>query len=159
MKVVANSKWGADKLHFSIFIALYCPILAKFGCIVYGSTRTFYLKALDAKHYKCLWLIVGTHGWLREERSVINRGFRRWPLAMPGSFSNFSIRQFVIGTQTNHRLIYIYSNFHCSTLWNLKHVSLTLHLTVFFINNLKITTKIKHVLNQSVSEFCRQAGG
>ena len=52
IKVVANSKWGADK---TILRSLVRSKL-DYGCIIYGSARTSYLKALYAVHHQGLRL-------------------------------------------------------------------------------------------------------
>ena len=60
IKVLANSKWGAD--NFTL-LNLYLSLVRSkldYGCIVYGTTRTSYLKVLDAIHHRSLQLCLGT---------------------------------------------------------------------------------------------------
>ena len=59
IKFVANSKWGADK---TTLLHLYRSLVRSkldYGCMIYGSARTSYLKALDAVHHQGLWLCLG----------------------------------------------------------------------------------------------------
>ena len=69
IKVVANSKWGAD---IFTLLHLYRSLVRSkldYGCIVYhGSARASYLKAFDTIHLR---------------------------LCLGSSLSNFSSRQFV----------------------------------------------------------------
>jgi hypothetical protein len=51
MKVVANTKWGADQ---NTFLHLYRSLTRSkldYGCIVYGAARTSYIKAIA--HHLC----------------------------------------------------------------------------------------------------------
>ena len=54
IKVVANSKWGADKITLLHLHRSLVRSKLDYGCIVYGSARTSYLKAPDAIHHKAL---------------------------------------------------------------------------------------------------------
>ena len=59
IKVVANTKWGADK---NTLLHLYRSLIRSkldYGCIVYGAARTSYIKALDAIHHQGLRLCSG----------------------------------------------------------------------------------------------------
>ena len=59
IEVIANSKWGADK---TALLPLYRSLVRSkldYGCMIYGSTRTSYLKALDAVHHQGLRLCLG----------------------------------------------------------------------------------------------------
>ena len=59
IKVVANTKWGADK---NTLLHLYRSLIRSkldYGCIVYGAARTSYVKALDAVHHQGLRLCTG----------------------------------------------------------------------------------------------------
>ena len=59
--LVANSKWGADKI---TLLHLYRSLVRSkldSGCIVYGSAKTSYLKALDAIHHQGLRLCMGAY--------------------------------------------------------------------------------------------------
>ena len=69
IKVVANSKWDADKFTLRHLYRSLVRSKLDFGCL-YGSVRTSYLKALDAKNHQSR------------------------PSAMAVSFSDFSCRQF-----------------------------------------------------------------
>ena len=60
IKVVANSKWVADKI---TLLHLYHSLVRSkldYGCIVNGSARTSYSKALDAIHHQGLRLYLGS---------------------------------------------------------------------------------------------------
>ena len=46
IKVVANSKWGADKITFLRFYRFLVRSKLDYGCIVYELARTLYLKEL-----------------------------------------------------------------------------------------------------------------
>ena len=61
IKVVANTKWGADK---NTLLHLYRSLIRSkldYGCIVYGAARTSYIKALDAIHHQGLRLCTGAY--------------------------------------------------------------------------------------------------
>ena len=57
--VVANSNWGADKTTLLNLYRSFVRSKLNYGCMVYGSTCTSYLKALDAVHYQGLRLCLG----------------------------------------------------------------------------------------------------
>ena len=57
--MIRDSKWGADK---TTLVHLYRSLVRSkldYGCIIYGSARTSYSKALDAVHHQGLWLCLG----------------------------------------------------------------------------------------------------
>ena len=52
-------KWGADKI---TFLHLYRSLVRSkldYGCIIYGSAGSSYIKALDAIHHQGLRLLLG----------------------------------------------------------------------------------------------------
>ena len=59
IKVVANSKWGADKITLLHLYRFHVRSTLDYSCFVYGSARTLYLKALDAIHHQGLRLCLG----------------------------------------------------------------------------------------------------
>ena len=60
IKVVANSKWIADKITLLHLNRSLVRSKLDYGCIVYGSARTSYSKALDAIHNQGLRLYLGS---------------------------------------------------------------------------------------------------
>jgi len=59
LKVVSSSDWGADK---TTLLRLYRALVRSkldYGCIVYGSARKSYLKALDPIHHQALRICLG----------------------------------------------------------------------------------------------------
>ena len=59
IKVVSNQDWGADK---SVLLNLYRSLIRSkldYGCIVYGSARSSYLKMLNTIHHQGLRLALG----------------------------------------------------------------------------------------------------
>ena len=59
IKVVSNQEWGADK---SVLLKLYRSLVRSkldYGCIVYGSARSSYLKVLNTIHHQGLHLALG----------------------------------------------------------------------------------------------------
>jgi hypothetical protein len=61
IKVVANTKWGADKNTLLHLYRSLIPSKLDYGSIVYGAARTSYIKALDAIHHKGLRLCTGAY--------------------------------------------------------------------------------------------------
>ena len=56
IKVVANSKWGADNSTlFYLYRSLFRSEL-DYNCMIHGSARTSYLKALYVNQDQGLWL-------------------------------------------------------------------------------------------------------
>ena len=59
LKVISHTDWGADKLTLlHLYRALVRPKL-DYGCVVYGSARKSYLKALDPIHHQGLQIALG----------------------------------------------------------------------------------------------------
>ena len=56
IKVVAHSKWGADKITLLYLYRSFVRSKLEYGCIIYGSARSSYIKALDATHHQGLCL-------------------------------------------------------------------------------------------------------
>ena len=59
IKVVANQEWGADK---SVLLNLDRSLIRSkldYGCIVYGSARSSYVKMLNTIHHQGLRLVLG----------------------------------------------------------------------------------------------------
>ena len=58
MRVVANQEWGADK---SVLLKYRSLIRSKldYGCIVYGSARSSYIKMINTVHHQGLRLALG----------------------------------------------------------------------------------------------------
>ena len=59
IKVVAYSKWGADKITFLMLYHSLVRSKMDYGYVLYGSARTPYLKAVDAIHHRGLQLCLG----------------------------------------------------------------------------------------------------
>ena len=90
IKVVANSKWGADKISLLHFYRSLVRSKLDYGSIVCRSARTSYLKALDAMHHRSLRLCLGAFEHLQSTVCM--------------------------SRQMNHLLIYADLNLNCSTL-------------------------------------------
>jgi hypothetical protein len=61
IKVIANTKWGADK---NILLHLYRSLIwskLDYGCIVYGAARRSHIKSLNAIHHQGLRLCTGAY--------------------------------------------------------------------------------------------------
>lgn len=59
LKVISHTDWGADKLTLlRLYRSLVRPKL-DYGCVVYGSARESYLKALDPIHHQGLRIALG----------------------------------------------------------------------------------------------------
>ena len=89
IKVVALSKWGADKIKRLHFLSLTCPIKIDYGCKIYMSARSSHIKVLDAIHHQGLWLCLDA---LRT-----------------------SLQIFYTSKQANHLSAKTYTTIHCLT--------------------------------------------
>ena len=54
--MVAHSKWGAYKITLLYLYRSLVRSKLEYGCIIYGSARSSYIKALDATHHQGLCL-------------------------------------------------------------------------------------------------------
>ena len=89
IKVVAHSKWGAYKITLLYLYRSLVRSKLEYGCIIYGSARSSYIKALDATHHQGLCL---------------------------GAFRTSPVDSLYMSKQMNHLSIYAGLNLHYNTL-------------------------------------------
>ena len=87
LRVVGHTNWGTDK---RTLLKLYRSLVRSkldYGCMVYGSTRSSYLKTLDSVHHQGLRIALGAFRTspvysLYAEAGECSLEHRRWKLSM-----------------------------------------------------------------------------